>query len=60
MSNNQDQQFNNLEEKLKEKHNREKFEKHETKISGKSVFELQRIITEKHKNLKIKEQDTNH
>lgn len=48
MDNNNHQQYNNIEEKLLQKENEKKRKK--MKVSGKSVFEIQKAIKGKNNN----------
>ncbi len=52
MNQNNDEQLEEVEKKLRERADRDKIGK--DKVSGKSVFELQRIITKKRKKIRTK------
>lgn len=44
---NQNQQFEEIEEKLRQKNQAKKLSKHKMKVSGKSVFKLEKIIKDR-------------
>lgn len=47
MNNDNHQHFEEIEEKLRRENEKHKLEKHEEKVSGKSVFNIQKIIKDK-------------